>query len=107
MVEKDVMTALADADLDELWIRADRAKAGTTADLEAQGYEADTVRHGESSVYQDTDGSMVTTSKHPDGTVSTEAVVVEGENSFTNRFISTVGKQFHGIIDPYVNANLT
>ncbi|MCM1139441.1 MAG: HAMP domain-containing histidine kinase [Muribaculum sp.] len=106
MVEKDVMTALADADLDELWIRADRAKAGTTADLEAQGYEADTVRHGESSVYQDSDGSMVTTSKHPDGTVSTEAVVVEGENSFTNRFINTVGKQFHGIMDPYVNANL-
>lgn len=106
-VEKDVMTAIADADLDELWIRADRAKAGTTADLEARGYEADTVRHGESSVYQDSDGSMVTTSKHPDGTVSTEAVKVEGDASFTNRFISTVGRQFHGIMDPYVSANLS
>ena len=106
-VERDVVTALADADLDELWVRADRVKAGTVADLEAQGYEADSLRHGEASVYQGSDGSMVTTSRQPDGTVSTEAVKVEGDASFTNRFISTVGKQFHGIMDPYVSANLT
>ena len=27
-VERDVMTAIADADLDELWVRAERAQAG-------------------------------------------------------------------------------
>ena len=105
-VEKDVMTALADADLDELWVRADRVKAGTSAELEAR-QQNDSTRHGETSVYQDKDGTMVTTSRHPDGKVSAEAVKVEGDNSFTNRFITTVGKQFHGIMDPYVGVNLT
>lgn len=103
-VEKDIMTAIADADLDELWVRADRVKAGTTADLEVQ---QDSTRHGETSVYQDEDGTMVTTSRHPDGAISAEAVKVEGDNSFTNRFITTVGKQFHGIMDPYVGVNLS
>lgn len=32
-VEREVMIAIADADLDELWIRAERAKAGTPEDL--------------------------------------------------------------------------
>ncbi len=101
-VEKDVMTAFADADLDELWIRAERAQARTTAEM-----GADSLRKGEASVYQGPDGSMVATSKSADGTESTETVTIEGESSFTNRFISTVGKQFHGIIDPYISANLS
>ncbi|MCM1451485.1 MAG: HAMP domain-containing histidine kinase [Clostridium sp.] len=105
-VERDVVTALADADLDELWIRADRARAGTTAELEAGAQEADTLRKGETSVYQDPDGTMVATTTHVDGTVSAEAVKVEGDRSFTNVFISTVGRQFHGIMDPYVTPNL-
>ncbi len=33
-VEREVMTAIADADLDELWIRAKRAQAGTQEALE-------------------------------------------------------------------------
>lgn len=33
-VEREVMTAIADADLDELWVRAQRAQAGTLEYLE-------------------------------------------------------------------------
>ncbi len=104
-VEKDVMTAFADADLDELWIRADSVKADTESEHGAQDRDA-SPRHGETSVYQNSDGSMTSTTRQPDGTVTTEAVKVEGENTFTNRFITTVGKQFHGLIDPYVGVNL-
>lgn len=72
-VEKDVMTALADADLDELWIRAERSRAASVG-AEAQYQTPDSGRHGEA--------------------------------SFTNRFIRTVGKQFHLIMDPYVPADM-
>lgn len=104
-VERDVMTALADADLDELWVRAERAKAGTPEDLEEKYGSKDNRPHGETSVYQDSNGDMVATTRHPDGTIETQGYVVSGQSSFTNRFIDAVGQQFHGIIDPYVQAD--
>lgn len=101
-MERDVMTAMADADLDELWVRADRAKAGREEVFEAKASESDIQRHGETSVYQGPDGDMVATTRHPDGTVATEEYVVNGKSSFTNMFIEAVGQQFHGIMDKYV-----
>ncbi len=104
-VARDVMTALADADLDELWIRAERARAGTPEDLEERYGNQDNRPHGEASVYQDSNGDMVATTRHPDGKIETQGYVVSGQSSFTNRFINAVGQQFHGIIDPYVPAD--
>ncbi len=105
-VERDVMTAIADADLDELWIRAERAEAGTPDDLDKK-YGADSGKHhGETSVYQDPNGDMVATTRYPDGTVESQGYVVNGQSSFTNKFIDAVSQQFHGIIDPYVTADV-
>ncbi len=105
-VEREVMTAIADADLDELWIRAKRAQAGTQEALEKK-YGDDSGRpHGETSVYQDSNGDMVATTRHPDGTVETQGYMVNGQSSFTNKFIDAVSQQFHGIIDSYVPADI-
>lgn len=105
-VEREVMTAIADADLDELWIRAERAKARTSEDLEEK-YEVNNERRsGEASIYQDPNGDMMATTRHPDGRVETQGYVVTGSSSFTNKFIDAVSQQFHAIIDPYVPADV-
>ncbi len=79
-VEREVMTAIADADLDELWVRAQRAQAGTLEYLEE---------------------------KNGDGGERPHApALVNGQSSFTNKFRDAVSQQFHGIIDPYVQADV-
>ncbi len=49
---------------------------------------------------------MVATTRHPDGTVETQGYMVNGQSSFTNKFIDAVSQQFHGIIDSYVPADI-
>ena len=105
-VEREVMIAIADADLDELWIRAERAKAGTPEDLKEKYGDNGDRPHGEASVYQDSNGDMVATARHPDGTVESQGYVVSGQSSFTNKFIDAVSQQFHGIIDPYFHVDV-
>ncbi len=84
-VEREVMTAIADADLDELWVRAQRAQAGTLEYLEEKNGDGGERPHGETSVYQDSAGDMVATTRHPDGTVETQGYAVNGQSSFTNK----------------------
>lgn len=105
-VERDVMTALADADLDELWVRAERAQVATDAEPDNTQKYKDDRPHGETSVYQDSNGDMVATTRHFDGTVETQGYEVNGQSSFKNRFIDAVGQQFHSIVDNYVPADL-
>lgn len=105
-VERDVMTALADADLDELWVRAERAQSSRQEPLERKDGDSDGTPHGETSVYQDSNGDMVATTRHPDGTVETQGYEVNGNSSFKNRFVDAVGQQFHNIVDNYVPADL-
>lgn len=103
-VERDVMTAMADADLDELWVRAERAQSSRQESIERK--DSDGTPHGETSVYQDSNGDMVATTRHPDGTVETQGYEVNGNSSFKNRFVDAVGQQFHNIVDNYVPADL-
>lgn len=105
-VERDVMTALADADLDELWVRAERAQVATDSEADNAKKYKDDRPHGETSVYQDSNGDMVATTRHFDGTVETQGYEVNGQSSFKNRFIDAVGQQFHSIVDNYVPADL-
>lgn len=100
------MTALADADLDELWVRAERAQVATDAEPDNTPKYKDDRPHGETSVYQDSNGDMVATTRHFDGTVETQGYEVNGQSSFKNRFIDAVGQQFHSIVDNYVPADL-
>lgn len=101
-VERDVMAAIADADLDELWVRAERAQAT----MDENNSDGKGRPHGETSLYQDSKGDMVATTRHPDGTEEIKGYDVSGKSSFTNRFIDAIGQQFHGLIDNYVTADL-
>ncbi len=105
-VERDVMTALADADLDELWVRAERAQSVRGEELDQKEGAGGGSFHGETSVYQDSNGEMVATTRHPDGKVETQGYNVSGHSSFKNRFVDAVGQQFHSIVDDYVPADL-
>ncbi len=107
-VERDVMNALADADLDEMWIRAERARGATqVAIMDASTHQtAQPERYGEVSAAQDSTGNGFVTTRHPDGSISTESFEIQRRQSFTNNFVSTVGRQFHSIMDDYVPVDL-
>ena len=103
-VEKDVMSALADADLDELWLRAEHASAERKARMEAGMAEPE--RKAELSAGINKAGNTITTTVHPDGTVSSKEIPKQEEQSFNNLFTQNIGYQFHSVMDPYVDYDL-
>lgn len=105
-VVRDVNSALADADLDELWIRAEKAQNETKSRIASGQQPPGSERHGETSVGQDSAGNMVSTTRHPDGKVSTEAVKMQNDD-LHNKLVHAVGKQFHAVLDPYISVNLS
>jgi len=104
-VERDVMSAIADADLDELWIRANGANVETSADLDSE--QADQLRnHGELSAGVDSTGTLKAESVVNGETVSTQTLHPGNDYSFNNLFSQTISRQFHIIIDPHLPVNL-
>ncbi len=101
-MERDVMTAISDADLDELWIRADRARAQMVTALQADSVTEDPSRHGEISVGKTGGGNMISTTRHADGHVTTRSDTMNTQYSLTNKLVDEVGKQFHVVMDPYI-----
>ena len=72
-VERDVMSAIADADIDELWIRANGADLETSAEIDSE--QADRQRnHGELSAGVDSTGSLKAESVVNGETVSTQTL---------------------------------
>lgn len=106
-VEREVMTALADADLDELWIRADCAQGMTSAQIYEEQENTETKRHGELSAGKDSSGNLVATTRYADGTEETKNLIKEDGQSYNNLFAQAIGRQFHAVIDPYLEVNLT
>lgn len=103
-VEKDVMSALADADLDELWIRANYANGEVLMQADSGN---DTIpRHGELSAGINNDGTMVAESRVNGEVVSKQTLETDKDFSFSNLFSQTIGRQLHAMIDRYVPANL-
>lgn len=105
-VERDVKSALADADLDELWIRAERANVETRSKIASGEQAPGSERRGETSVIQDSEGNMISATRYPDGSVTTGSITTDKDISFANKFVNIVGKQFHSVMDPYVDINL-
>lgn len=107
-VERDVMTALADADIDELWIRAERATRAPQSDFDLNS-DSEKSRHGEVSVGQ-SKGVMVTSTRYADGRSENKKQKIEtgkDGHSLTNKLINELGKQFHVVMDAYVPVNLS
>ena len=93
-----------DADLDELWIRAEYANGETSAQIESD--QNSKKRHGEMSAGIDGTGTMVAESRVNGETVSKQKLKPDRNHSFNSLFSQTIGRQLHLIIDQYIPVNL-
>lgn len=108
-VERQVMTAMADADIDDMWERADRANRGRVAAAQAAKESGDTLpeqhERGVSGV-KDEDGNFVTTSTDQEGNVVVTKKPLRRDRSYTNQMVNDMSQQMHANMDPYVDFNL-
>ncbi len=108
-VERDVMTALADADIDDMWERADRANRAAIAAQKAAVENGDSIysnQRGGVSGVKDPDGNFVTTSENKDGTVTVNKTPLRRDRSYTNQMVNEMSQQMHENMDPFVDFNL-
>lgn len=100
-VEKDVMTAIVDADLDELWLRLENQES--SAMMRA---EEDYKNKGDISAGIDNTGTMSTETKLNGELVDSRTYKPEKQQSYNNLFSQTIARQLHSLIDNYAPANL-
>ncbi len=108
-IERDVMTALADADIDDMWERADRANRAAIAARQAYTENGDSTidRHRSVSGIKDEDGNFVTTSTDQEGKTKVNKTPLRRDRSYTNQMVNDMSQQMHEAMDPYVDFNLT
>lgn len=102
-VERDVMTALADADIDDLMYRAGRAR-GLASNVQVQEdiEEYNTPRKAEASTYRDENGQLISVRTEADGTVVEERAMLSENSSYSNQMIDAMSRQFHAIMEKYI-----
>lgn len=107
-VERDVMTALADADIDDMWERADRANRAAIAAKKAYLENGDSIieAHGQVSGVKDEDGNFVTTSQNREGETRTNKTPLRRDRSYTNQMVNEMSQQMHENMDRFVDFNL-
>lgn len=107
-VERDVMTALADADIDDMWERADRANRAAKAAKKAYLENGDSIieGHGQVSGVKDDEGNFVTTSKNRDGETSVNKTPLRRDRSYSNQMVNDMSQQMHEAMDPFVDFNV-
>jgi len=102
-VERDVMTALADADIDDLMYRAGRAQ-GLASNVKVQEdiEEYNTPRKAEASTYMDKQGQLISVRTEADGTVIEERAMLSENSSYSNQMVDAMSRQFHAIMEKYI-----
>lgn len=102
-VERDVMTALADADIDDLMYRAGRAQ-GLASNVKVQEdlEESNTPRKAEASTYRDENGQLISVRTEADGTVIEERAMLSENSSYSNQMVDAMSRQFHAIMEKYI-----
>ena len=107
-VERDVMTALADADIDDMWERADRANRAAKAAKKAYLENGDSIieGHGQVSGVKDEDGNFVTTANNCDGKTRVNKTPLRRDRSYTNQMVNEMSQQMHENMDRFVDFNL-
>lgn len=102
-VERDVMTALADADIDDLMYRAGRAQ-GLSSNVKVQEdiEEYNTPRKAEASTYRDEHGQLISVRTEADGTVIEERAMLSENSSYSNQMVDAMSRQFHAIMEKYI-----
>ena len=102
-VERDVMTAMADADIDDLMYRAGRAQ-GLSSNVKVQEdiEEYNTPRKAEASTYRDEHGQLISVRTEADGTVIEERAMLSENSSYSNQMVDAMSRQFHAIMEKYI-----
>lgn len=102
-VERDVMTALADADIDDLMYRAGRAQAlASNVEVQQDIEEYNTPRKAEASTYRDEHGQLISVRTEADGTVIEERAMLSENSSYSNQMVDAMSRQFHAIMEKYI-----
>ena len=102
-VERDVMTALADADIDDLMYRAGRAQAlASNVQMQEDIEEYNAPRKAEASTYKDENGQLISVRTEADGTVIEERAMLSENSSYSNQMVDAMSRQFHKIMDKYI-----
>lgn len=102
-VERDVMTALADADIDDLLYRAGRAQ-GLASNVKVQGdiEEHNVPRKAEASTYRDENGQLISVRTEADGTVVEKRAKLSENSPYSNQMVDAMSRQFHAIMEKYI-----
>ena len=102
-VERDVMNAMADADIDDLMFRAGRAQ-GLASNVKVQEdiEEYSTPRKAEASTYRDEHGQLISVRTEADGTVIEERAMLSENSSYSNQMVDAMSRQFHAIMEKYI-----
>ena len=102
-VERDVMTALADADIDDLMYRAGRAQAlASNVQMQEEVEEKQAPRKAEATTYRDENGQLISVRTETDGTVIEERAMLSENSSYSNQMVDAMSRQFHVIMDKYI-----
>ncbi len=102
-VEREVMTALADADIDDLMYRAGRAQAlASNVQVQEDIDEYKAPRKAEASTYRDDNGQLISVRTEADGTVVEERAKLSENSSYSNQMVDAMSRQFHSIMDKYI-----
>lgn len=107
-VEREVMTAIADADIDDMWERADRANRAAVAAALSYKENGDSIIRGQRSVsgIKDEDGNFITTSTNHKGETKVNKTPLRRDRSYSNQMVNDMSQQMHDTMDPYVDFNL-
>ena len=102
-VERDVLTALADADIDDLMYRAGRAQA-LASNVQVQEDIEEYQAHGkaEATTYRDENGQLISVRTEADGTVVEERSMLSENTSYSNQMVDAMSRQFHAVMDKYI-----
>ncbi len=102
-VERDVMTAMADADIDDLMYRAGRAQGlASNVKVQEDDEEYHAPRKAEASTYRDENGQLISVRTEADGTVVEERAVLSENSSYSNQMVDAMSRQFHAIMEEYI-----
>lgn len=110
-VEREVMTALADTDIDDMWERSERARMMAQANDKPilTREEADSIyhaQHGQISGHVDEDGNFETTTHKENGDLSVKRAPLMRDQSYTNQMMKAMSQQMHESMDRYYGYDL-
>lgn len=103
-VEREVMAAMADADIDDLMFRAGRASSlRAEVNTEEEGKMGSQLpRSANASTYKDENGHLISVRTEADGTVVEEQSMLTDGSSYSNQMVDAMSKQFHSVMDKYI-----